>query len=77
MRRLVFRPDFEPDNAFSFDGDVDRMAAILEDHGCTASREDIRLAWEAYSDGVCASWLCLPEDDEVLHATLMRFLHDE
>jgi hypothetical protein len=42
--------------------DVDRIVRIFADRGYEISHSDARLAWERYSDSMCAGWLILDED---------------
>lgn len=61
--------------AQQFASDVRRMRDCLktEDHALVTDDELVR-AWTAYSDGLCAIWLGLPEDDAALLSILRAHL---
>lgn len=54
--------------------DVKRIQSVLAERGYAASDEDVRQAWEAYSDSYAATWLTLPLDDTNLFEAVMIFL---
>lgn len=50
------------------------MRRCLQETGKLVEDDDLVYAWANYSDSVCASWLRLPDSDEVLLSTLLRYL---
>ncbi len=60
--------------AEQFPEDLERMKVCLGKAGKMASDRDIALAWARYSGGLCAGWLSLPGDDNVLTETLLAHL---
>ncbi|MFK4448355.1 post-segregation antitoxin (ccd killing protein) [Caballeronia udeis] len=60
--------------AEQFPEDLERMKVCLGKARKMASDSDIALAWARYSDGLCASWLSLRGDDNVLTETLLAYL---
>ncbi len=61
FRRLVLvRP---PTDTEAFPEDVKRIQAALESAGYTTTRRECALAWEQYSETMCAGWLMLPSRD--------------
>jgi hypothetical protein len=55
MRRFVFRPEVtEPHR---FEGEAREMRERLAEAGYEISLPDLILAWDAYSDGMCATWM--------------------
>ncbi|HJW54490.1 MAG TPA: hypothetical protein VJ577_04385 [Burkholderiaceae bacterium] len=62
------------DLARQFDVDVARMQRCLQAAGKQVDVDDIVYAWADYSDGCCAVWLTLPENEDVLLATLLQHL---
>lgn len=46
--------------------DIDRIKAILNEHGRPASRLAIYLAWKQNSASSAATWLNLDSDDEIV-----------
>jgi hypothetical protein len=54
MRRFAF-VTHEPEHRFG--REAREMLVKLEEAGYTLPLDDLIKAWEAYSDGVCATWL--------------------
>lgn len=73
MTRLVFKDDFD----IRYPEDVARIVEVLERAGYEISPQDAAKAWEAYSETSCASWLMLPDDDEILEIQVKSCLHEE
>lgn len=59
----MIRLQFKSEEEVWYPDDIARIKKILNDRGYDASDMDIQLAWEEYSDKLCASWLILPEKD--------------
>ncbi|MEX3982146.1 hypothetical protein AB4Y45_24570 [Paraburkholderia sp. EG287A] len=53
---------------------IARMMACLSRLGRTCTDRGVALAWASYSDSLCAAWLMLPEDDDMLAQTLLEYL---
>ena len=46
--------------------------------GLQINQEEAQELWERFSDTVCASWLLLPKDDDILKANIQEVLtHEE
>jgi hypothetical protein len=60
--------------AKQFADHVARMRRCLQAAGKQVEEDDIVYAWAAYSDGLCAGWLRLPDDDDALLTILLQHL---
>lgn len=60
------------DLAKRFSNDVARMQRCLQSVGRHAGEDDVVSAWSDYSEGLCAGWLGLPEDDDALVQILLE-----
>lgn len=60
--------------AKQFRDQVARMLSCLQAAGKHVVEDDIVYAWTDYSDGLCAGWLTLPDDDDTLLAILLKHL---
>jgi hypothetical protein len=72
--KLIFK---EETAYFDHDDDIDVMVRVLKKNDCSASRADLRKAWEAYSESYAAGWMTLPNDDDDIYQILMRNLEEE
>ena len=70
-QRLYFGQSLEVNHP----DDIERMEQVLGAAGFECSQADLALAWKAYSESSCASWLSLPDDEELLNI-LMAQLSD-
>lgn len=52
--------------------DCERIQRILYDRGYYITMDDAQDVWSEHSDRLCASWLILPEDDELVFKAVMR-----
>lgn len=57
-------PDIEPRREFP--QDVARLVGVARDAGYGLSPADAERVWISYSEGLCAGWLVLGDDDEDL-----------
>ncbi len=62
------------DLAKQFADNVVRMRRCLHTAGKQVDDDDIVVAWAAYSDGLCAGWRILPENEDELLAILLKHL---
>ena len=60
--------------AIQFADHVTRMRRCMQDIDKPVKDDDLVYAWADYSDGVCASWLMLPEEDSALLEILLKYL---
>jgi hypothetical protein len=60
--------------AQKFADDVVRMRRCLHAVGKHVDDDDLVYAWADYSDGLCACWLTLPEEDDDLLVILSKHL---
>lgn len=80
MRRFVFRPRHSHDFRIT---DAERIVKVLRENGISLSLNDAIMAWETYSDVLCAKpftlvqWLFLPEDDDTLFRVVMDYIQEE
>jgi len=58
-----------------FSEDIDRIVKVFSDRGHIVAREAAEWAWHDYCDDVAASWLQLPESDELLFKLCSKKLH--
>lgn len=63
MPTLKFNPPYTDSSNQS---DVERIVEVCAKLDHTISLADARLAWQAHSDMSSASWLYLPDSDDVL-----------
>jgi hypothetical protein len=61
----------------SFPEDVDRIISICKTKGYDIDYKTAEIAWEKYSDSMCAGWLMLGDDDEEIFNNLMSQLEEE
>ena len=54
--------------------DIARMRHCLQTAGKGVDEDDLVYAWADYSNGLCAGWLMLPEQDDALLAILLKHL---
>lgn len=72
MSKYIFGVE-DPD--IRYPDDVDRFVEVFEARGHTLSEKDAYLAWEAYSESMCAGWLMSSEyKDGDLFDTLCGYL---
>lgn len=64
MKKLKFKDPHN--NHHEYSNDIDRIVKIFADRGYDISHTDAVRAWEAFSDAMCAGWLYLDENDEVV-----------
>jgi hypothetical protein len=65
--KLTYNNTEDLDYAHDAQQIVDRLAAM----GYEISLVDAHRAWEDYSNGMCAGWMNLPEDDDQLFYNLI------
>jgi hypothetical protein len=63
MKKLTLKEQYN--HHLEYTNDIDRIVKIFADRGYEISHTDACRAWEYYSDGMCAGWMILDEDDEV------------
>jgi hypothetical protein len=73
MKKLTLKKNIND----PYGSDIDRMRDVMRTAGYDVSRTDCSLAWDAYSDSMCAGWMSLPESDETLAYILKQYLEDE
>lgn len=61
-------------SALDFSGDVTRIRVVCGIYGVKITPAQAQRAWEDYSCDLSAGWMVLPEDDNVLFATVERYL---
>lgn len=57
--------------------DVTRMQRCLQEAKRDAERDEVFQAWSDYSATLCAGWMALPENDELLLKILLEHLPPE
>lgn len=63
MKKLKVKEKYN--HHFEYTNDIDRIVKIFADRGYEISHTDAVLAWEQFSDSMCAGWMNLGSDDEV------------
>ena len=53
-------------------GDVQQMQRCLMDAGYEATDDELVLAWSLYSKSLCAGWLSLPKDQDLIQILLKQ-----
>lgn len=71
LKKLKFKSRYPIE---SFPKDITSMVNSLKIFGYEVSRDDVRLAWEEYSNELCASWVEPPKDRKLLVETLLDYL---
>ena len=56
-----------------YEDDVITLQKQLREKGYIASLHDISYAWQAFSDGMCAGWMCLGDAHENIENILPYF----
>ena len=46
--------------------DVQRIKKVCKNNGYYISKETANLVWQQYSDDLCANWITLPKDDNLI-----------
>jgi hypothetical protein len=57
--------------------EVNHIVKIFADRGHEISYSDARLAWEKYSDSMCAGWLVLDSDDCYVFDNLIQYFYED
>lgn len=75
MRRFVFRPEeLEPHR---FEREAREMRDRLAEAGYEIPLQDLIQAWDAYSESVCATWICAHGlDGEDILAQISTYLEE-
>lgn len=77
MKTLVAKmPLYLPtsfDTDFRWPEDVARIVKICADNGYSISDKEAQAAWEEFSDSVCAGWIILGDDDNVVLGVVLDF----
>ena len=60
----------------SYPEDVKRIGKILFEKGYWGTPDECQTLWEMYSDDLCAGWLILPEDDELVYKSIRPYIDD-
>ena len=63
LKKLKFKEPYN--HHFEYKSDIDRIVKIFADRGYEISHTDAVLAWEQFSENMCAGWMNLGSDDEV------------
>jgi len=71
MKKLKFKDPYN--SHYEYTNDIDRIVKIFVDRGYQICHEDAVRAWEAFSDSMCAGWMCLGQDDEVFEDCFSYF----
>jgi hypothetical protein len=71
MKLLRFKKDYN--HHYEYQSDIDRIVQVFAERGYEISESDAVLAWEKYSDSMCAGWMSLGEDDEVFYDCFSYF----
>lgn len=75
MRRFVFRPQ-EPE-PHRFEREAREMCARLAEAGVDIAVNDLTQAWDAYSEGMCATWMRADDlDAEEILARINGYLEE-
>lgn len=56
--------------------DVNRIVEIFAARDYEISPSDAFLAWEQFSDSMCAGWLHLDEDDEIVFNSVLNYFEE-
>lgn len=60
-----------------YPNDVDRIKRVFHDHfGLNVSEMEAQAVWLDHSDGYCAGWLFMPEDDLELVRILSMYVEE-
>lgn len=58
---------------YEYTNDIDRIVEVFADRGYEISHTDAVLAWEQFSENMCAGWMSLGDDDEVFQDAFSYF----
>ena len=61
----------------SFIEDINNLQKQLYDAGYSASKADIAVAWEQYSEGICAQWMGLSNYPESNINNILDYFEEE
>lgn len=70
--RFAFKEPIPED--FEWLEDVNRISDIYARRGFTLSRKDAYHAWKQYSDGLAASWMVLPKEEDEVFSRVAKFV---
>lgn len=62
MKKLKFKEPYNYHYEYSYD--IERIVKVFADRGYEISETDALRAWEAFSDSMCAGWMCLDDEDD-------------
>ena len=54
--------------------DIASIVRALAERGYEISHNDARMAWEDYSQSMCAQWLCVPESSTAILCAIEPYL---
>jgi hypothetical protein len=75
MTKLKFKQQY---NLISgCESDVERIVKIFANRDYEISQSDALLAWQQYSDSMCAGWLFLYEEDDDIFLQIFHYFEEE
>lgn len=73
MKKLVY---VNPEGTEHYPHDIDRIIEVCRNRGYEVSRNDALLAWQDYSDSMCAGWMGLHKSDDDLFLEVQSRLQE-
>ena len=56
--------------------DCEHICKIMKDRGYYCSLTEARLMWQYHSDMLCAGWMCLSEDDDIVFSIIEGYFEE-
>ena len=71
MKKLKVKASYN--HHMEYRHDIQRIVEIFASRGYEISESDAVVAWEQFSDSMCANWMILGTDDEVFDDAFYYF----
>ena len=69
---MKIKQEYQPFVPYKLAQDCIRIMEILNKNSVVCSYYEAYIAWDNYSDSLCASWIILPESDEEIFNILVE-----
>jgi hypothetical protein len=77
MRKLKVKKRWEVRQSYNNPQHVARILRVLRSHGYTATKAQARTLWLLCSSKVGATWLTMPDDEEVVWEHIAEFINED
>jgi len=74
MKLIKIKSEYK--NYSDYEDDIKKIKNALKNAGYFATREQCITLWEMYSETYAAGWLGLPESDNLIVGSILRFFEE-